>query len=91
MEQSLYKSKEKRVFVYFVFGNEIISIYQKQKLIGHFKIDPTKLEEAKNSCIEKMNTPSNLKSIIYIYPNGDLEIDIDVEKPKYGFHTDYSK
>jgi hypothetical protein len=82
--------KERRLLIYSVYKNQIINIDQKQKLIGLFKVDATKLEECKNKCLSQMDNETNLHSIIYVQQDGRIEYEVNVRKPKYEFHVDYN-
>jgi hypothetical protein len=81
---------EKRVLVYSVLNEKIINIEQQSNYPHHFRVKSKLLNETRKSCIDQTSKTENLLSIVYVHQDGSLEIEINVSRPKYGFHPNYN-
>lgn len=83
--QKLIIPKEKRVLVYSVLNEEIINDNQKKEYPEKFNVDIAKIEEERNACISLTTEKENVYSFIYVHSNGEIETEINVERPRYPF------
>ena len=82
--------KEKRIIVYSVWKNEIINEHQKKDNSLKFSTDTNEVAKLRNECLSSMDNNTNLHSFVYVYNDGKLEKEINVEKPKFNFHPNYN-
>jgi hypothetical protein len=90
IEQKLIVPREKRVLVYSVLHEEIINDNQKKEYPEKFNVDIAKIEEERNACISLTTEKKNLYSFVYVHDNGEIETEINVNRPKYPFHELYN-
>ena len=88
--EKLVVPREKRVLVYNVFNNFIINNLQKEKYPNDFKVAISEITKKRNESLLWTTEMDNLYSFVYIHPNGDLETEINVKRPKYPFHEKYN-
>lgn len=82
--------REKRVIIYSVVKNEIININQSQLYPNDFQADVLILNSKRLELIGETSEIENCYTFIYVHTNGELEIEINVERPKYNFHEKYN-
>lgn len=91
MEQEiLIVPREKRVLVYNVLNDFIINNLQKEEYPNDFKVAISEITKKRNESLLLTTEIDNFYSFVYIHPNGDLETEINVKRPKYPFHEEYN-
>jgi hypothetical protein len=80
--------KQNRLFVYAVLDESIIN--EKWLKPKHIKTDLTKIFASRTKCLDLMNNHNNLNTFIYIHNDGRIEEEINVARPKYKFHSNYT-
>jgi hypothetical protein len=88
--QKLIIPREKRVIVYTVLHDEIINEVQKKEHPDAFKADNSEIQEKRRECISLTTESENRYSFVYLYANGEIETEINVDRPKYPFHEKYN-
>jgi hypothetical protein len=89
-QQKLIIPREKRVIVYTVLHGEIINDVQKKEHPNAFKADNREIQEKRFECISLTTDKENLYSFVYLYANGKIETEINVDRPRYPFHENYN-
>jgi hypothetical protein len=89
-QQKLIIPREKRVIVYTVLHDEIINEVQKKEHPNDFKADITEIQEKRIECISLTTESENRYSFVYVFANGKIETEINVDRPRYPFHEKYN-
>jgi hypothetical protein len=88
--QKVIIPRERRVIVYTVLHDEIINEVQKKEHPDAFKADNTEIQEKRSECISLTTESENLFSFVYLYANGKIETEINVDRPRYPFCEKYN-
>ena len=81
---------ERRVIVYTVLHDQIINDVQKKEHPNAFKADNREIQEKRFECISLTTDKENLYSFVYLYANGKIETEINVDRPRYAFHEKFN-
>ena len=82
--------KEKRVLVYSVLHEEIINDNQKKEYPESFIVGIAKIQEKRNECISLTTEKENVYSFVFVHANGEIETEINVNRPRYPFYEKYN-